>query len=179
MKQFNVGDRVRYLGKTNRYEHFGEWRDCNDVVGREGVVVGISGWSYPFVLLDGFEDLVQGVHPNNLQLIEKGTIMRKYIKIKDTEHSKKVQEKLFGMGYEWNGYGKQVSYTSAPILVFNEDSLSITFGGNDWEANMDEVEVVLVEKVSYEFQEVIELNGKKYSKRNLEEALKNLQPLEN
>lgn len=105
--------------------------------------------------------------------------MRKYIRIKDEQHSKEVQEKLFKMGYEWSVRGKEVSYTHGTVLVLDETSF-IRYGKGDWYLLEGDVEVTVVETIFYEFKEVesvIELNGKKYRKQDLEEALKNLKPL--
>lgn len=107
--------------------------------------------------------------------------MRKFIRIEDREHSKKVQQKLFELGYEWKYADKTFQYLEAEVLVFDTEDFYITWGGDLWEPQEGDVEVTLVEKVSYKFKEVelVELNGKKYRKRDLEEALKNLRPVEN
>lgn len=108
--------------------------------------------------------------------------MRKYIRIEDEEHCKKVQEKLFEMGYEWNGVGKVIESTDAKFLTFVPKTGKIYWATGSWIPDQDYIEVVLLETVSYEFKEVeqvVELNGKKYRKCDLEEALKHLKPLEN
>lgn len=112
-------------------------------------------------------------------------------RVESPEHSEKIQKKLFEMGYAWNGgisglldrAGALYARTNGTIGydVFDLDEEFF----NCWEGR----EYTLKEIISYELVQVktdpvlppvelIELNGLKYKKSELEEALKLIKPME-
>ena len=106
------------------------------------------------------------------------------IRVKNPEHSKKIQEKLFEMGYQWPfGEDNQVfSYVTRQFLFANSEGF-ITYGNTLIEfLKVRHPEVELVEKITYEFKEVekrevISINNKIYFLDEITEAIKNIEEI--
>ena len=111
----------------------------------------------------------------------------KNIKIysKNFEHSRKIQEKLFEMGYSWTfDLGKEVSFEVRPFIYANGEG-HITYGTDykQFLSNTNFCEVELIETVSYEFKEipkkeVVKIGENSYYVDELEVALKNIKPIQ-
>lgn len=109
-------------------------------------------------------------------------------RVKDEEHSKLIQEHLFSLGYGWEGRGfgvleKVVKHTSHAFL-YTYSNKQICYGDDieNFETK-DFPEIELVATTTYslkpvEKEEFVELNGKKYNKKDLEEALSKLHPVD-
>ena len=103
------------------------------------------------------------------------------IRVKSPEHSKKIQEHLFSLGYRWNiGGDFRIMYRD--FLFAYNDSL-IGFSDDELFFNNNSFpEFELVETVSYEFKEipkreVVKIGKKSYFLDELEIALKNINPI--
>lgn len=83
------------------------------------------------------------------------------IRIKDEEHSRKVQEHLFSLGYRWCVHGQRVVYTDKLYLFTNSDDSLITYGDDKhWFENHDNTEYVLEELATYALKEVVPIAPK-------------------
>ena len=102
-------------------------------------------------------------------------------RVRDEEHSKQIQEALFELGYRWPIYGTEVIHTAAVYLcasqtgeldwsVMESSFLNQAFPEYELKFKPEFVEVVK--------EEVVELNGKLYNKKQLEEALSKLKPIQ-
>lgn len=114
--------------------------------------------------------------------------MQKFkIRVKNSEHSEKIQNKLFELGYKWNSGGKTIQHTDKPFLYVNDyDENGITFStaliGECYFDSMNLSEVELIEKIEYEFKEipkknVVKIGENSYYEDELNEALKNIKPI--
>ena len=97
--------------------------------------------------------------------------------VNSPEHSKKIQEKLFEMGYRWWS-GREVRYVNSPYLFTNMCGTITHRSDSDYpfEAKSKE-EHEIVEVVTYELKpvskkDVVIFDGKKYNKANFKELLK-------
>src|SRR5690606_16449290 len=103
------------------------------------------------------------------------------IRIKDEEHSKLVQETAFKEGYRWNGGLQEIKNTNVPFLYLYADYKVIQHGRNEYVfENYSAVEVTLESRYHFKEveKEVVELNGKRYLKEELEKALSLIKPLD-
>lgn len=109
---------------------------------------------------------------------------RMKIRIKDTNHSRLVQETAFKMGYSWADYTTFVKNKWAPYLTLGHDPYRIKYlerGEEDAFYSYDAPEVELIQTYVFQpvgEQETVELNGKKYLKKDLENFLKQVSPIE-
>jgi len=109
--------------------------------------------------------------------------MKYKIRIKSPEHSEKVQDYLFSLGYTWAEGITAVMYTDAKFIVFDITSKIIYFVPfYRIEKIAEYQEVELIETVSYELKEILKrevvtIGEKSYYKDELEVALKNINPI--
>lgn len=110
--------------------------------------------------------------------------MSEYKKMKfwigdDPDLSERVQKLLFGLGYKWRGAADQrVRYTEVGALYTNEDGYILyTDADAEW-FNNESQEEIDIDWMRSQKPETIELNGKKYIKSELEEAIKRIKPVE-
>lgn len=105
-------------------------------------------------------------------------------RVKDAEHSAKIQEHLFSLGYKWWS-GATVQLTDSGYIFTEEDGRICKA---ESESTFDEdssPEMHLVENVQITYSlvevgpapETVELNGQTYLKADLEEALAKLVPV--
>ncbi len=128
----------------------------------------------------------------NFKLVEENPVFKAMkFRVNTPEQSKEIQEALFSMGYGWEQYAKKV--------MFQEDVWDwIYTEGNGYIWRMykegegicsifDSAEEFTIKTTkSYELipveteipEETIELMGQKYSKKELENALRSLKPVE-
>ena len=110
-------------------------------------------------------------------------------RVKDEEHSKKIQEHLFSLGYKWNNTNSVPQYTSGIGLFTNSYGwLSFLLNDKEYFEQSTDPEYQLKEIISYELEEVkpvkkivatlgIDLNieatvnGEKISLKELKELL--------
>ena len=106
------------------------------------------------------------------------------IRVQSPEHSKKIQEHLFSLGYGWrmNPRIRIIRFTDAAFILAFEDK-QLYRSNNELYFNEHRLpEVELVEKISYEFKEipkreVVKIGEKFYFLDELEIALKNINPI--
>jgi hypothetical protein len=132
-----------------------------------------------------------GMHYDSecFELVEP-TFKAMKFRVNSPEQSKEIQEALFSMGYEWQAYGQQVKfvddYMLSAWLHTDEDGILCRCGGNieEFHPELDNSEYTIKATKSYELipveipkEELIELMGQKYSKKELEDALRSLKPI--
>ena len=109
------------------------------------------------------------------------------IRVNSPEHSEKIQKHLLNLGYEWSiTKSKNISEEnkSSPFLFAYSDG-SVTSAHNlsqNYFKSHKNIEVELVETVSYEFKEikkreVLKIGNNSYYMDELEIALKNINPI--
>ena len=54
-----------------------------------------------------------------------------YFKVLNKDNSIAVQKHLFSLGYSWVGQKQEPSFTAAPILVTDSDSLTLMFANEE------------------------------------------------
>lgn len=90
----------------------------------------------------------------------------------DKEVSEKLQKVLFSLGYTWCNLGAEVHPTESEYISAHHDGdLSHGDGSFDYEE-------INIDWMRTPKEETVELNGKKYLKSELEEALKHIKPME-
>lgn len=105
-------------------------------------------------------------------------------RVESPEHSEKIQKVLFDMGYSWYATDNKVKHTKEDVLVTYSDGNLCYCEKEYWSTLTSQTEYTLKEIISYELipvpppVELIELNGLKYKKSELEEALKLIKPIE-
>lgn len=117
---------------------------------------------------------------------EKPMFKEMKFRVKNSKHCRQIQENLFAQGYKWAHHGQQVCYTAARFLFANSRGL-LTYDDNltTFNGETDFVETILEARTTYNLvevpvkvaPEVVELNGQKYLKADLEAALKKLTPI--
>ena len=104
-------------------------------------------------------------------------------KVNSPEHSAQIQKALFSLGYKWLG-GTTVQCCDKQYLFGDEDGYLLhanSFRSFDDKAYaLCKIEVVENYRIVEEESEVelVELNGRKYRKEDLEKALDALTPVE-
>jgi len=103
----------------------------------------------------------------------------KELGIKHEEASRIIQEALFGLGYVWRDGSKQVLDTTEKVIVCDSAGF---MHWTRWVNECFQHESVKIKQtfsiVPIEQEEFVELNGKKYNKKELEAALSMLKPVE-
>jgi len=106
------------------------------------------------------------------------------IRIESPEHSRKVQEHLFSLGYKWGGTNSTdvISIFPETIVFYSTSKKIYYFVAKKCETLLGYQEVELIETVSYELKEipkkeVVTIGEKSYYKDELEVALKNINPI--
>ena len=105
-------------------------------------------------------------------------------RVDSPEHSKKIQEKLFEMGYKWYGEDDTTSDFQSEPFLFAESDGTIGWAGSEDEGFFikdSNEEMQLVETVTYDFvpvpkntseKDVVIFDGKEYNKAHFKELLK-------
>ena len=176
MSTFKVGDKVI------RTEPYFAYPDRGFM--QEGTTYTVSE------LIGDKEILLEGGDVGYLakyfELVESASkFKRMKFHVKSPEQAKDVQEALFSLGYVWLSGAKDVSY-----LELHWDDYVVTYPNGMFSSTAitcnkfsDVPEYTLGVKKTYEFipveaqEETIELMGKKYSKKALEDALRDLKEL--
>jgi len=105
-------------------------------------------------------------------------------RVKDVEHSAKIQEHLFSLGYKWWS-GSTVQLTSSPYIFTEKDGrICKSDSGSTFDKDSSP-EMHLVENIQITYSlvevnsapETVELNGQTYLKADLEEAMAKLSPI--
>lgn len=101
------------------------------------------------------------------------------------EQSREIQEALFSMGYKWASGAKNVIHTD--FVGYIKTNVSGSFVCIDIATRMTTPEYKIKTTKSYELvpvvtekplkEELVELMGQKYSKKELEDALRSLKPV--
>lgn len=109
-------------------------------------------------------------------------------RVKDEEHSKKIQEHLFSLGYKWSNTNSVPQYTSGIGLFTNSYGwLNFLLDDKEYFEQSTDPEYQLKEIISYELEEVkpvksiatlgidlnveVTVNGEKISLKELKELL--------
>lgn len=105
--------------------------------------------------------------------------------VNSPEHSAQIQKALFSMGYKWSSRGTTVQFCDRKYLFTDEDgyilhAISWFYSFDDKTYALCKIEVVENYRIVEEEPEVelVELNGRKYRKEDLEKALDALTPVE-
>lgn len=104
-------------------------------------------------------------------------------KVNSPEHSAQIQKALFSLGYKWSE-GATVQYCDRQYLFGDEDGSVLHsnsfYSFDDKTYALCKIEVVENYRIVEEESEVelVELNGRKYRKEDLEKALDALTPVE-
>jgi len=123
----------------------------------------------------------------------KPTFKAMKFKVTSPEQSKEVQEALFSIGYGWKSYGSVVMFTEdaslMPWIYTTEDGF-VRIGQDGYSRVKSSEEYTIKTTKSYElipvveqvvinveYDETVELMGQKYSKKELEDALRGLKPV--
>jgi hypothetical protein len=127
---------------------------------------------------------------NYFNLVEqKPTFKAMKFRVKSPEQSKEVQEALFSMGFCWRSHGKNVMFTEKMdynwLYTDVDGSVWRTYKNeqNSWMIDAEEYIIKttktyeLVPVVTEAIEETVELMGQKYSKKELEDALRSLKPI--
>jgi hypothetical protein len=105
----------------------------------------------------------------------------KFLIGEDPELSERVQNILFGLGYKWNSYGdSKICHTGYTELQAWRDG-AITRSNDEFVSKNKgfiKGEYIDIDWLRTKKPETIELNGKKYIKSELEEAIKRIKPVE-
>jgi hypothetical protein len=104
----------------------------------------------------------------------------------DPKLSVRVQKILLGLGYRWLPiagtelallHGDMIKHTASPFLYTNKSG-QITYGDHLPYFNSDNRDEINIEWLRSEQRETIGLDGKVYDKKELEEVLAKIKPLE-
>jgi len=176
-KVFKAGDKVIRTESFNVGGDFGFMQK-----GREYVVK-----SMPSQLLLEVEGCGMRYDIRCFELVQPAFKAMKF-RVYSPEQSKEIQEALFSMGYAWAAKNQQVIYLGSKWLTSWDDG-SLGVDEHAFNLNTGEEHTLKTTK-SYEFtpvthavieettEETIELMGQKYSKKELENALRGLKPIE-
>lgn len=96
--------------------------------------------------------------------------------VKSPEHSKKVQDHLFSLGYKWNsGDNKYFSLPESCQCIYVND-----YGKNELTYGTGSVKCPEFELIEYlkEKKEVVKIGEKSYYISDLEVAISNIKPIE-
>jgi hypothetical protein len=185
-KKFKAGDKVV---RTKLYNVGGDFGFM-----QKGMECVVKSMPSQFLLeVEG-----SGIHYDIdcFELVEdKPTFNNMKFRVNSPEQSKEIQEALFSMGYKWECYGKQVKFADGDLWdwLFTDKS-GILYRGIDVEVENHRVldgceytikttktyDLILVENVKTEveipeelpMEDIVELMGQKYFKKELFEALK-------
>lgn len=176
MTKFKAGDKVVRTGWFDDELDFMKLGEvyCVEDVDFFGMIC-VEGDPQRRYFDDGKFDLVRESQSKNM----KGVFSNMKFRVNSPEHSKKIQEHLFTLGYKWICETHfVVEKTDKPFLYTEEDG-KITYGTNeDYFKNSMHKEHTLQETTSYtlvEKKETLTIDGKTYDK---EAVLKRLAELE-
>ncbi len=172
--KFKAGDKVV------RTEHY-SWASDNNFMqqGKEYIVNN--------VYVGGNLDLIGSdatYVASKFKLVEeKPKFKNMKFRVSSPEQSKEIQEVLLSMGYDWAGKDQQVMYLDSKWLTSWDDG---SLGTEEHAFNLNKGEEYTIKTTkSYELipveipkEELVELMGQKYSKKELEDALRSLKPVE-
>lgn len=108
-------------------------------------------------------------------------------RVNSPEQSKEIQEALFSMGYKWENHGTEIMWENDGFTTYLHTDSKGALYRCDRDPDCFEVhqEYTIKTTKSYELvpveiqkEELVELMGQKYSKKELENALRNLKPVE-
>lgn len=105
-------------------------------------------------------------------------------KVNSPEHSAQIQKALFSLGYKWKHHKTEVVHHDKQYLFGDEQGYLLQsnsfYSFDDEEYTLCKIEVVENYRIVEEEPEVelVELNGRKYRKEDLEKALDALTPVE-
>jgi hypothetical protein len=182
--KFAIGDKVvrtkpYFAGGDFGFMHEGKVCIVEFITGRELIKVIGSNMEYDV----NYFNLVE----------EKPTFKAMKFRVESPEHSKEIQEALFSMGYGWEQYGKEVKWIedgNTYIYLNTDEDGILTRSWKDPDCDVTpsspfyHPEYTIKTTKSYELipveitkEETIELMGQKYSKKELEDALRSLKPI--
>ena len=178
VSKFKVGDRVVRINYNSR--------NIPEVV--VGSVWTISRVRGEYVNLVEVDDTRYGIFGDEyFELYEepKKKFSGKF-RIKDEEHSRKVQEYLFSIGCKWIFYKDQSLRNTASNFIYVSDNIIFHGFTEGLFLIKEEDEYTLKETTTYSIEvvpalvpkiETVEILGKHYSKEDVEKAFSNLQEI--
>lgn len=185
--KFSVGDKVVCISSDRCTEKYGLYRgreysiskiDRHGYVGLQELDQGSTEW-----LVDRFELVEQKEKEMTFKNMKFDVAaIAKQLNVEHEEASRIIQEALFERGHVWAaGYGKRVQDQSKKFLYLADNEIC---HGDNYQYFEEDESTLFTIKPTYtiveaeEQQEVVELNGKKYNKQELEKALSLLKPIE-
>lgn len=176
MSEFKVGDKVVRVGgdymNVKRGEHY-----TVSKIDMDGSLKlsEIDGWyDDVFFQLVKEEEMTQQFKNMKFDV----AAIAKELGKPHEEASRIIQEALFELGYKWQSWGTNTPHTKGSWLMVRCNK-NITF---DYFDSAPELAKHTIKQsfsiVPVEQEELVELNGKKYNKKELEAALSMLKPVE-
>jgi hypothetical protein len=177
MNQFKIGDKVVAVKKDVAYLELGKEYIIDYIYSRDSVMVKGIHIVFHASCFELFVETPQ----------EDYKAMK--FRVESPEHSKEVQEALFSMGFCWRSHGKNVMFTEKMdynwLYTDVDGSVWRTYKNeqNSWMIDAEEYTIKttktyeLVPVVTEAIEETVELMGQKYSKKELEDALRSLKPV--
>lgn len=176
--KFKVGDLIVRTGCTNDFVTKGEVYTVERCVNNT-VYLEECPWGYDSHNFELVEQKEKEMTFKNMKF--DVAAVAKQLNVEHEEASRIIQEALFEQGYSWAWGEDFVIEQSHPYLYAYTDN--IIYGGNSqrFKEHSNKLHTI---KTTYaiveaeEQQEIVELNGKKYNKQELEKALSLLKPIE-
>jgi len=175
MSEFKVGDKVVRVGGDYMNAKRGEHYTVSKIESDGSLTLYEVNGCYDdaFFQLVKEEEMTQQFKNMKFDV----AAIAKELGVKHEEASRIIQEALFELGYKWCYGGKVTQFVEELYLCSWEDKY-ITHGEVD---NPNFVQHKIKQTFSIvpvEQEEFVELNGKKYNKKELEAALSMLKPVE-
>jgi len=167
MAKFNVGDKVKRIGNT---------RDDFMVRGHEYIVVDpADGWMLGENMFGKQSDDMYDEY--NFELVPEQKFKEMKFRVNSETESRIIQQELFKLGYSWDD-GHSVQYTNQNYLYTDLEGC-IKFGASEdrfskYESPQYAFEAVTTYNLIKLTPDLVEYNGKKYSKKEFEQALSKL-----
>lgn len=178
MSKFKVGDKVVRTSRTRDEVVVGNIYYVSEIIDSDNMYLVGCSKSYCSDYFELVEQKEQEMTFKNMKF--DVAAIAKQLNVEHEEASRIIQEALFEQGYVWNnGTNTVIDTDYKQIQAWNDGNF--TRSNADYE-NSDFVFYTI--KPTYtiveaeEQQEIVELNGKKYNKQELEKALSLLKPIE-
>jgi len=177
MSEFKVGDKVVRVGgnymNVKRGEHYTVYKIEVD---GSLMLSEIDGWyDDAFFQLAKEEEMPQQFKNMKFDV----AAIAKELGKPHEEASRIIQEALFELGYDWTSNKRSVLYTDRDYLIAGGGVIMCSYKKpRDWIWYEQHTIKQTFSIVPVEQEEFVELNGKKYNKKELEAALSMLKPVE-
>lgn len=179
MSKFKVGDVVVRTSRTRDEVAIGNIYTISGIVDSENVYLIGCSKSYCSDYFELVEQKEKEMTFRNMKF--DVAAIAKQLNVEHEEASRIIQEALFEQGYSWKCGEYFVIDQQQPYLYAYTNN--ITYGGNsqsfkEHPNKLHTIQPTYTIVEAEEQQEIVELNGKKYNKQELEKALSLLKPIE-